>query len=287
MSLSRLKSLTVSAAFVAMLPLLGLVEIELRNRRLQGLDPFPVEAYRLPPKRVLRAMSFGYNEVMADLLWIRTITYFTDHLSTDRDLRYLGLHLNNILSLDEYFKPVYRYGAAMFMSQGTAQTNEQVFFAINLSKRAHRLFPDDWRFPLYTGSYYLNELRTKDPEQRARWRREGADWIYRASLIGAHISWLPSLAAKVYTEQGERDLAILLLQELYMTVQDEDTKAQIAEKLKDMQMKQLVLKLQQTFARFEKAHGSSSIRFISKDLFMLVSTPPPEPFSLEELVDRR
>jgi hypothetical protein len=228
---------------------------------------------------------------LADLLWIRTIAYFADHVTTDGDLRYLGLHLNNILALDEHFKPVYRYGAAMFMShsqsQGQVQTNEHVFAAINLSKRAHRLFPDDWHFPLHIGTYYLGELHTRDPEQRARWRREGADWVYHASLIGANISWLPSLAAKVYAEQGDRELAILLLQELYLTVQDAQTKAQIAAKLKEMRTQQFVLKLRQTLERFEKAHNASSIPFISQDLFMLVATPAPEPFNLEVLVNGR
>jgi hypothetical protein len=273
-----------AAIFVALLPLLGLLEVELRVQRVAGLRPLPRESYNLPPPRVLRAMAFGFNEVGADMLWIRTIAYFTDHYASDHDLRHLRLHLSNILELDPHFKPVYRYGAAMMMSQGYRQTNEQVLGAIDLLERGHEVFPEDWLMPFHIGAYYMSELHSRDPAQRARWRRQGADWVRRAAILGADIPWLPGLAAKIYTEQGQRELAIQHLQELFLTTQDDEMKRQIMAKLKDLKAEQTAQRLEQVAQNLERARVRSKMTYVPEDLFLLLRVDPPRPFSLEGLL---
>ena len=233
----------------------------------------------------MRAMSLGFNEVGADLLWVRTIIYFADHMLGDRDLRYLDRHLQNILALDEHARHVYRFGSSMLVGQGERTSNESIRASTRLLERAHRLYPKDSNYPLYIGVNYLGRMRGSK-EERNRWKLKGADWIRRAVLLGADMPWLPSLAAKVYSEQGKRDLAILHLKEIYHTAQTDRMKAQIAAKLKNLQAAKVADELRSTATALRQAREDSPIAFVSPDLFVLVGLPALPPFALESLVER-
>jgi len=283
----RLRGLLAVALFVTLLPFLGLAEIAVKNRYLSGRVILPPESYHLPPAPVMRALSLGYNELGADLLWLRTIVYFADHLLGDRDLRYLDRHLRNILVLDEHARHVYRFGASMLVMQGERSTNREVLAAIRLLERGHRLYPEDWRFPLYIGVNYLGRMRSNSKVKRGRWKLMGADWIRRAVLTGAPMPWLPSLAAKVYSQQGKRDLAILHLQEIYHTAQTDKMKAQIAAKLRNLQAAKVADAVKRTTTALREARTRGPIPYVPPDLFVLVGLPELGPFSLRAVAGER
>lgn len=282
----KLRTLLLVTIALSLIPCLGLLELDLQRRFMARKNTAGVDTYNLPPPSVIRAFCFGFNELGADLLWIRTIAYFSDHLTTDHDLRYLERYLQNILSLDNHFKAIYRYGSAMMMSRNSRLTNDDVFAAIRVLEQAHRLFPDDYHFPLHLGAYYINDLRTSDKKQKALWRRIGADYIHRAALIGANIPWLPSLAANIFTEQGERDLAIQHLEEIYLTSQDESMRQQISAKLKHLQATKEADDLERAANAFNKSHKESRLSFIPPDLYALTGLPPLKPFDLKQLIMR-
>ena len=276
-----------AAVLVATLvPLVALLEIDLQRRVGAAQTMLPPEAYRLPPASTIRALSFGYNEVAADFLWIRTISYFADHLTKDRDLRHLKRHVDNVLALDDRFKAVYRYGSTMLMSIGERRTTADVAHAIDLLIRAHERFPDEWRFPFNIGIYYLSDMRTTSTKLRAEWKRRGADWIARAALIGADIPWLPVIAAKVYAEQGDTDVAIRRLQETYLVTQDERMRQQIAFQLKRLHATKAADELRATDDEFQRQLRESGISFVPSDLFGLLALPAQPPFSLEGLLGK-
>lgn len=274
---SRLRGALGGAALLTLIPLLAVVELAL-ERHPRETRAVAGEAYLLPPAPVLRGLALGYNELVADLLWVRTIAYFADHAFTDRQLDHLARYLDGILALDPHFKAIYRFGAAMLMSRGERQTNEDVFRAIHLLERAHRLYPDDYRFPFHLGAYYISELRPATPAQRARWRRIGADWVRRAAFVGSELSWLPNLAAKVYSEQGERELAIHHLRELYVVTQDAATKRQIAGKLRQLLGKQAV-DFAREADRVLALQRASRLGFLHPDFFAALRPAPLPPFA--------
>jgi tetratricopeptide (TPR) repeat protein len=280
-----MRKLALLTYVICVLPLLGLTTIELERRRVAG--HFAVgEAYYVPPAPVVRTMAFGYNELAADFVWLRTITYFATHLVGDRDFSHLRRYLETILTLDPHFKQVYRYGASMLLSRGERQTNADVFTAIELYERAQKLWPEDWRYPLGIGTYYLTELKPDSPEQKQAWRRTAAEYIRRATLVGANLPWLPTLAAKIYSEQGERQLAIRHLKELYMVSPNKKTRTQIAAKLRHLQDAELDY-LRREARAFDKRYRASELRFLPTDLYVLVRLEPLPPFSFEAVLGRR
>lgn len=279
---AALRAALVVAALLSLLPLIGLTELDLRVRVSASRSTFPDEHYNLPPAGLLRGLAFGYNELAADLIWVRAINYFVDQYFQRRSYRYLERYISTILALDHHFKAVYRYGPAMLVSKGPSVTNADVMAAIRLSKRAHHLYPDDWRFPLNIGSYYMFELRTESKEQKDAWLKLGADWTVRAALVGADIDWLPSLAAKIYTRQGRRELAIKHLQELYLANQDEGARRNILGKLVNLQAAQQAESLVEATAALEKEYKESPLRFVPLDLYILLRQPDLKPFSLKK-----
>jgi len=268
-------------AAAAAVPLVGTLDIEMGRRLLAGREG-RVEPYYLPPAPVLRTLCFGYKELGADVLWLRTIGYFSDHISGDRQLSHLRRYLQATLSLDKHFKAIYRFGTTMLANRSVRPSNAQIMAAIALLERGHRLYPDEYRFPLMIGTFYITELHTTIEPLRRRWRREGADWVRRAALIGANIPWLPALAAKIYTEQGHQQLATRYLEELYLVTSDKKTRAQIAAKLKQARGQQLK-ELQKQAEAFEKERKASRLRFLPADLYALLRTKPLGPFSIDNI----
>lgn len=265
---------------IGTLSLLGIVEIELGRKRLAGRYGHG-ESYLLPPAALLRALSFGFNELSADLTWVRTIAFFADHVGRDLDTASLNRYILTVLRLDRHFKSVYRFGGAMLMSRGARQTNEDTFAAISLLKQGHALYPDDSQLPLLIGGYYLHELQASTDAERRRWRREGADWVRRAALVGVDLPWLPNLAATIYTEQGQRDLAVQHLRELYMITPDPRTKRQIAAKLEELH-DQSIGQLKKEAEQLANEYRDSDLRFVPPDLYGVILVKPLSPFALDQ-----
>lgn len=282
-----LRRLLLVVPFLVLIPLTGLTAMDLRNRQLAARSPIASEPFNLPPARLLRALAFGYNELVADLVWLKSINYFADQLFQKKEMVYIEHYLTTASFLDPHFEALYRYGPAMMLSQkGSQHTNEEVMAAIRLLKRANTLFPENWRYAKSLGSFYLFELTSQDPKQRAAWKRIGADWIRRAALLGGDHSFLATLAASVYSEQGQQELAIQHLQEIYLTTQDETMKQTILNRLNLLQAQHLGDELRHAEEAFNRAFQNSQLSYIPEDLFILLRPEPDAPFSLAEAVTR-
>ncbi len=289
-----LKILVGVAVIITAALLLRLLDLDLTQRRLAARDKVAPATYNLPPSKFLPMLSFGYTELAADMIWIQTISYFAEQLINKQGLPHLQRYTECALALDDRFKAVYRYTPSMYMTAGDKTTNREVNYAIALSSRGYKEWPDDWRFPLNIGTYYMFELKPSCPKgfkypcsrsrkQKAAWRRKGADWIREAALVGAEIPWLPSLAAKIYSEQGQRDLAIRHLQEIYLATKDERMRRDIRFKLRQLKAEQMLSEVDTAAKKFREAFKSSPVSYISEDLFILVGLEPYRPFSLENL----
>lgn len=277
-----LRSALLGCLFVGLIPLTGIAEIELQARALAARDAATLEAYNLPPANFLRASTFGYNELAADMVWIRAINYFTDQLFDNKQTIHMKRYLDTIITLDDQFKEVYLFGPAMLLSVSNAKaTDAEVLAAIDLLEASVKAFPDDWTFPHMLGSYYLFELKGQDKAEKDNYKRIGAEWIQRAALLGAKQPWLTSLAAKVLSEQGQRELGIRHLQEMYMATQSEKVRRQILMRLKSLKEEALASDLSRAGKTFVDEYKKSPLNFVSADLYILLSSSKPQAFSLD------
>ncbi len=179
--------------------------------------PDAADIYYLPSSKTLKAMSLGHREALADLIWLEALLYFGDKVKGDRRYEYLWRFLDTTLDLDPFHRRVYLWAGAVSMYNLNRIDNEAVRRSIHYLERGHQAFPKDWQILFSLASNYLHELHSTDPKQEAQWRRIGADYLWKAADIGGGPSYLHSLAAKVWSEQGRWEVAYRRLRAVYLS----------------------------------------------------------------------
>ena len=173
-------------------------------------------------KRVL----LGFDNVTADLYWLRTVQYFGGKRleETNKDYRLLAPLLNITVELDPDFKIAYSYGAT-FLSEPFPMGAGLPLKGIEIIDKGIANHPDDWRFYLDKGFIYFWFL--KDYEKAAEVFLEGS------KLPGAPY-WMVATASRMVTRGGDRETARHLWQMLYETAETSQQRSNAAIHLKQL-----------------------------------------------------
>lgn len=133
------------------------------------------EPVYLPKADYLRLISLGYDNVLADVLWFRTISYFGKHYRSDRAYPWLAHMCDLVTDLDPKAEHVYRFAGMLLPWEAN-----EAEAGIRLLEKGTKVFPDSWLLYYWTGfNYYffLDDLGT------------AADYLARAArLPDAHPS---------------------------------------------------------------------------------------------------
>jgi len=109
------------------------------------------ELVYLPPTRFLRAVSLGYEEALANVLWFRTISYFGGHYQSDRIYPWLAAMCNAVTDLDPRAEHVYRFGGVILPWEA-----DRIDDGIALLEKGVHNMPDSWQLQYMLGfSYYF------------------------------------------------------------------------------------------------------------------------------------
>ncbi len=174
----------------------------------------------LPTGRHLKALTLGFSNLAADVLWIKAIGYFGGHALTDREYPWLHHILEQVTTLDPNFKyPYYFGGIVLALEPGTAEKS------IALLVKGMRVYPGDWRFPFYIGFNSFYHLQ--DPERAAVFMR------HAASLPGSP-EYVSRLAASLMAETGRVATAVIFLETMAEVARDDAERANIRRKIEDL-----------------------------------------------------
>ena len=121
--------------------------------------PVEEEFVYLPEARFLRAVSLGYNNALADILWFRTISYFGGHYRKDRLYPWLAHMCELVTDIDPRAEHVYRFGGVVLPWEAN-----QVDAGIKLLEKGTRAVPDSWLLPFWLG---FNEYFFKHNHEKA------------------------------------------------------------------------------------------------------------------------
>ena len=193
----------------------------------------------LPSGTYLKPLVVGFDNLAADLLWIKAIGYFGSHYLTDKSYQWLYHILDLTTTLDPYFRYPYEFGGVIL-----AIEREDVTQSNRLLKKGMLHHPDYWRFPFLVGFntfFYL-----KNPEIAAR-------YISRAAALPGRPAYLPKLAASLYMYTGQRETAIRFLNQMYESIEDSRLKENILQKIAEIEKGNLPKSLEQILA--EKNEG--------------------------------
>ncbi len=176
-----------------------------------------------------RRMSLGFNGLVADWYWLRSLQYvgrkvhdYQGDIQLD-NLSPVGLHmlaplLDSATTLDPQFLPAYEYGAVVLPAL-------DVEAAIKLVRKGISANPQAWR--LYQHLGYIYWQRGRFPEAAAAYRQG-------AQIEGAPL-WMEAMAAQMSSQGGSRATAREIYQRMYEQADDEKMRDLAAKRLLQLQ----------------------------------------------------
>ena len=189
-----------------LLPLMAILMWAAGIQALQAWDERRAftEYLSVPPAGTARAVGAGFDNVMADGLYVQFIYYFGRHMK--KDATFFNLHpvLNLITDLDPRFEDAYIMGAMALSDNGQKQEAEA------LLAKGVKANPDDWRFAYDAGMNLF--LFGDTPEQYLR----AAGYFKQAAALKDAPAEARFMEARMYTVTGRRELMIAVWKDTYV-----------------------------------------------------------------------
>jgi hypothetical protein len=171
----------------------------------------------------LKRASLGFDGLMADVYWIRTLLYFGEEFERQRGsnqyfdvsrLKLLQPMLDITVELDPKHIAAYRFGA-VFLPDIDADA------AIRFAERGIRNNPDEWR--LYQDLGFVQWRRSRF--------RDAAEAYARGSVLPSAPAWMRTMPALMLAKGGERETARAMFLRLYEESEDPFVKQVCEEQL--------------------------------------------------------
>ena len=149
----------------------------------------------------------GFEQLAADLYWLRTVQYFGGErvFAADKRFELLDPLIEITTTLDPRMEIAYRYGA-VFLAEPHPHGAGRPDLGIAVLERGVRNNPLSWRLHQELGFFhfvYRNDARS------------AATILVRAAEIPGAGFWLKSLAAELLGKGGERGIARRMWREMY------------------------------------------------------------------------
>lgn len=233
------------------------------------------DRYYLPPPAWLQVGSLGFQEALADLIWIKALNNFGEELAHTGEAKYVFHYADSILTLDPNFRRAYLWIANVTMAR-RGNTVADAERAAAILEEGVKRFPDDGEMLWQLGAHLSYELppMVADLEKRKAYRRKALPYLRAAAVLGAGPPWLGMVTVSGLESLGQKERAIHHLTELYMTVSDPDTKVLIGQRL--AQMKSAAFS--EALARTEftwRQRKQAEYPYLSDTLYLLVGPRPP------------
>ena len=190
---------------VALLPAVVFVQRDIDRRDAD--DTTHVAMLDVWSGDAIRRMAPGFEDVLADVYWLRTVQYYGGERSYNPGSRFPLLRplVEITTTLDPRLELAYRYGAVFLAEQHPVGAGEPDV-AVELLERGVAENPESWklRWDLgYFKYFFLNDT-------------EGAvATLLAASELPGAPDWLKTLAGKMAAEGGERATARQLWMRIY------------------------------------------------------------------------
>ena len=149
----------------------------------------------------------GFEQLAADLYWLRTVQYFGGERVFARDKRFDLLYplIEITTTLDPRMEIAYRYGAVFLAEQypiGAGRTD----LGLAVLERGVQNNPSSWRLRQELGFFHF--VYRHDAKRAAA-------VLIEASRIPGAAFWLENLAAEILGKGGERDIARRMWREMF------------------------------------------------------------------------
>lgn len=240
---------TTAAYLVCISTLLGaavMVQVW-RDRGWQAYEP-AIPVLWLQRADAMRKFTLGFDSVIADVYWIRTVVYFgRQRLSdrADRNYELLFPYLDFVTTLDPRFTTAYRFGA-IFLSEAPPGGPQRPDLAIAILKRGAAKAPDRWEYLHDIAFVYHWAYRDF---------RQAAMWMQRASEVPNAPFWLKSTAATMLEQGRDRESARALWLQMRDGAEDDWLKRTADLRIAQLDALEAIEQLNEVVWRYEARTG--------------------------------
>ncbi len=194
----------------------------------------------------------GFEDLAADIYWLRTVQYFGGQRLFAADKRFELLHplIDITTTLDPRLEIAYRYGA-IFLSEPPPTGAGRPREGIEVLEKGVRSNPQSWRLRQDLG--FFEYIYMHDPERAAAILDEAA------KVPGAAF-WLPMLAADLLAKGGERANSRRRWQQMYEQAEPGIIKENAALRLRILDSRDLADRLTAVVAEYARRTGRRPAR---------------------------
>lgn len=200
--------------------------------------------------KALKRLSLGFDGLVADLYWLRTIQYFGRKAQQVKGVRtindvsgwrldLLEPMLNITTELDPHYIAAYRFGALFLPDINPAG-------AIRFAERAIRDNPNEWRLYQDLGYIYWMQGRF----------REASETYERGSRVPGAPGWMKTMSANMLVKGGDRETARAMFEKIYEQSTDEFSKQLSLTRLKSLRAEDEMTFFNKLVAEYREKTGA-------------------------------
>ncbi len=234
----------------------------------------------VPSPGVARILAMGYNELAADLVWVRMLVYYGDGLVHDTGMPDTEALVRLVNTLDPRFRKPYIWGAYATTFRNRFATPAEYRASVEVLRRAVEQYPDDWEFAWVLGLRLFLDVKATSPEEETRLKEEGAAYIERAMRLPKAPSDLPLLAASFRSRLGQKEHALRDLREMILNTQDEKGRQELVNRYAALVSETASHELADAAAELDAA-WKKHLPYASRTLYILLGPPPSAGFDLD------
>ncbi len=219
----------------------ALYTVQLRLDASRGERKTAEEFMYLPGAQYLKVASLGYEQVLADLLWLQTIQHLGERNISGAGYDWIYKALDTVTTLDPKFLMPYAAGSLSLTIEAG-----KVDLSIKLLKKGVENIPDNWQLPFYLGFNYF--FYSKDYKSAAK-------YIEMAASKPGSPPYLPALASRLYVEAEDPAYALQFLLRMYENTKDEKMRESLLTRINLLKAAVDVKVLQETVDLYIKKTG--------------------------------
>ncbi len=217
----------------------------------------------LPESTTLKAMSLGYKDVVADLLWLQAIQAIGERRVSEEAGHWIYRAMDIVTTLDPKFVEAYETGGIALCT------------VVVMPEESNRILekgainnPHEWKFPFMLGINYYFELADD---------AKAAEYIAKAAEIGGGPDYLASFASRLYMTAKEPQKAVEFLSKSYDETTDPQMKQFLEFRLKEALTERDLQVLEAAIARYRHQFERSPVGLGDLVTAGLIPAVPTEP----------
>ncbi len=164
----------------------------------------------LPSGKLLKPAALGFDEAMADGLWIEGMIYFADAYLEGKKYEWMGHILDIVTTLNPQFKHAYEF-AGVILTKEKANIPK----TLPMLEKGIKQFPDEWRLNIYAA---LAQLKWDSNYVKA------AEYVKGLSKRDDIPSYTKTIYATFLNRGGEKQISLAFLIGNYVRSENEINK---------------------------------------------------------------